>query len=394
MARPGDIAVGRLQTLAEHLDDQGLAAELLDDRWQLVWVSKELLRIYGERIESIGLGEHVLVSRSKKVRDAVTPESRERWLRANGPFLLEAAAGDRSKLADMTDDESMAGILEDCEPCPAPPFWASTADFSRGEFFGRLNYLAARLHETNGDHLGFLFLYGLDVPSSIAMLLMRGNREMHERMAAIVQPGQRSAAVLCADLQASGSLSRGLATSVYFRLIQQLRTAIEAAVDDRGGIVGKHAGDGVTAYFLSEQLGSASRAARAGIETARMLPPYARDAASRLANEGLPVDPDDCELKVALHWGPSLYIGQVASRGRLEITALGDEMNEAARIEQSASGGMVLASKPLLERLDTDDAAALDLDPTRLAYRAVGDIEGVGEKAIRDAGTLAVADIP
>jgi class 3 adenylate cyclase len=125
-----------------------------------------------------------------------------------------------------------------------------------------------------------------------------------------------------------------------------------------------------------------------------MLPPYARDAASRLANEGLPVDPDDCELKVALHWGPSLYIGQVASRGRLEITALGDEMNEAARIEQSASGGMVLASKPLLERLDTDDAAALDLDPTRLAYRAVGDIEGVGEKAIRDAGTLAVADIP
>jgi hypothetical protein len=55
---------------------------------------------------------------------------------------------------------------------------------------------------------------------------------------------------------------------------------------------------------------------------------------------------------------------------------------------------MVLASKPLLERLDTDDAAALDLDPTRLAYRAVGDIEGVGEKAIRDAGTLAVADIP
>ena len=216
---------------------------------------------------------------------------------------------------------------------------------------------------------------------------------MHERMAALVQPGQRSAAVLFADLEASGSLSRQLPSPVYFRLVRDIRTALEAAVSDCGGIVGKHAGDGVTAFFLAEHLDSASGAARAALETARSLPHDAHEAAARLADEGLPVDPNACRLKVAVHWGPRLYIGQVASQGRLEITALGDEMNEAARIEESAEGGQALASKPLIELLAKDDASTLSLDPARVSYRTLADIEGVSEKAKRDAGSLAVAEV-
>jgi class 3 adenylate cyclase len=96
---------------------------------------------------------------------------------------------------------------------------------------------------------------------------------------------------------------------------------------------------------------------------------------------------------VAVHWGPSLYVGQVAGQGRLEISALGDEMNEAARIEQAAQGDQVLASKHLLERLGEDDAAALDLDPQRAAYHALDEIKGVSDKAKRDAGSIAVTDV-
>jgi class 3 adenylate cyclase len=48
--------------------------------------------------------------------------------------------------------------------------------------------------------------------------------------------------------------------------------------------------------------------------------------------------------------------------GRAEVAALGDEVNEAARIEACASGGRALASKALVERLDPPDAAALGLD--------------------------------
>jgi class 3 adenylate cyclase len=290
-------------------------------------------------------------------------------------------------------DSREAEILEDCDPRPAPALWTSTFEFSRDEFFGQVNYVAHEVHGDDGELIGYAFLYNLDVPASITALLVRGDRAMHERMAALVHPGQRSVAVLFADLEASGRLSRRLASPVYFRLIADIRTALESAVADCGGIVGKHAGDGVTAYFLMEQLGTASRAARAAVETARSLPQLVREAAAGLADEGLPVDPEDCALKVAVHWGPSLYVGQVASQGRLEITALGDEMNEGARIEQSAEGGQVLASKPLLEQLEDDDASALALDPARVAYWALADLEGLSEKAKRDAGSIAVADV-
>jgi class 3 adenylate cyclase len=101
----------------------------------------------------------------------------------------------------------------------------------------------------------------------------------------------------------------------------------------------------------------------------------------------------DCRLNVGVHWGANLYIGQVATEGRLEVTALGDAVNEAARIEQSATGGRVLASKPLLERLSAEDAAALDLDPARLSYELVAELQGVPDKAARDAGSIAVSDV-
>jgi class 3 adenylate cyclase len=397
MRGPPGVADGtdeRLRDLAEQLDSYGWAAELLDPRCHLVWVSDELLTMYGERDPvQIGLGEHVIVSRVRaRERGTITEESGDRWLRTNAPYLLDAPGGERSALAELLPARD-ARKLDEYEPRPAPCGWTSTFEFSRSEFFGQVNYVAERIHDPDGELLGYLFLYTLDVPASIATLLMRGDRAVHERMAALVRPGQRALAVLFADLEGSGSLSRRLASPVYFRLVRNIRTALEAAVADFGGIIGKHAGDGVTALFLSEQLGSDSAAARAALETARSLPDSAHDAAAVLADEGLPVDVDGCRLKVAVHWGPSLYVGQVAGQGRLEISALGDEMNEAARIEQAAQGDQVLASKHLLERLGEDDAAALDLDPQRAAYHALDEIEGVSDKAKRDAGSIAVTDV-
>lgn len=86
-------------------------------------------------------------------------------------------------------------------------------------------------------------------------------------------------------------------------------------------------------------------------------------------------------------------VGQVATSGRLEVTALGDQMNEGARIEAAASAGAILASKDLIERLDSEDAAATGVDPEAIAYTPLAEIEGAGEKAIRDAGAIPVAAI-
>ena len=105
------------------------------------------------------------------------------------------------------------------------------------------------------------------------------------------------------------------------------------------------------------------------------------------------LQPEDVVLRFGLHWGSTLYVGQIATSGRSEVTALGDEVNEAARIEACATGGRALASKELIERLEPDDAAALDLDPDRVTYTPLGDLGTATEKARRDAPAIAVCEV-
>lgn len=153
----------------------------------------------------------------------------------------------------------------------------------------------------------------------------------------------------------------------------------------REGIVGKHAGDGGSALFLaSDSDGSESAAARATIEAARAI----HDGAEQLG-------PDDVSVKVnvGVHWGSTLMVGQVATGGAMEVTALGDQMNEGARIEAAAKGGAILASKDVIERLDSADAQAAELDPDAIAYIPLGELDGASENAIRDAGAIPVARI-
>lgn len=86
-------------------------------------------------------------------------------------------------------------------------------------------------------------------------------------------------------------------------------------------------------------------------------------------------------------------MGQIVTGGRLEVTALGDEVNEAARIQQVARDGIAFASKAVVERLDPDDAAVVGIDPDTATYRTVAEIPGADEKTVRDAGGIAVTEI-
>ena len=97
-------------------------------------------------------------------------------------------------------------------------------------------------------------------------------------------------------------------------------------------------------------------------------------------------------LNIGLHWGATLTVGQISTMGRLDVTAMGDEMNECARIESAATEGAVLASKNLIERLAAEDAAALGLDPDEIVYRTVAELVPDG-KVARDAGQIAVTSL-
>lgn len=103
--------------------------------------------------------------------------------------------------------------------------------------------------------------------------------------------------------------------------------------------------------------------------------------------------PADVTIRAGLHWGATLYVGSIITLGRTEVTALGDEVNEAARIEACATGGRILASKSLIERLDPSDAAELGIYPERITYTQLADLHTATEKARRDAPAVPVCDI-
>jgi class 3 adenylate cyclase len=238
--------------------------------------------------------------------------------------------------------------------------------------------------------LGYMRVYGPGLRAGLSTLVERGSATMFERMARLTEPGRRRAAILFADLESSSALSRRLPSAAYFSLLNRLFTAIDKLVIDDGGIVGRHAGDGATAFFLTDENGSDSRAARMAIETALRI----REIADRVADEteGL-VKSGECLFNVGVHWGGALYMGQLVTGGRIEVTALGDEVNEAARVQQSAKQGHALATKAIIERLSADDAYAVGLDPDRLIYTTVAELPDATDKARRDAGGLAVVDV-
>ena len=75
-----------------------------------------------------------------------------------------------------------------------------------------------------------------------------------------------------------------------------------------------------TAFFLTEQLGSESTAAKAALQAAYELPDVVESAVARLRDERLPIDASACRLNVGVHWGASHFIGQqLATSGRLEV---------------------------------------------------------------------------
>ena len=374
-----------LRELAQALEDAGVAAEILDHKWRVVYTSSEDARWLG--LDPAAMHHHYglsLITRPDHHPDWITDrETGSRWWRAAGPHMVRDVPPDDPDFDEVFGRQAPRAR----ELAPAPPTLAHRIEmnFEKLASFdkwwgGTANLVHIRLHDAGGRFIGTLMLAIPNLPQSLGTQLARGDIEMYRRMDRLREPCRRAAAILFADLEASGELSRRLSSRAYFELIRALTDLIDMVVGAHTGILGKHAGDGASALFLAEDAGGDSAAARSAIEAAREI----RDRATALR--------DGVRVKVGVHWGATLMVGQVSTRGRLEVTALGDEMNEAARIENAAHGGVVLASKDAIERLSTQDAHSLAVDPDTLTYRTIAELT-TNEKAVRDAGSIAVAEL-
>jgi class 3 adenylate cyclase len=367
------------------------AAMVLDARNQLAWVSDELAGFLGERdAGKLGIGRHVVEALlSPTWRNTMTEESQIEIFSDAMPFLMD----DLSPEMIATLPEPFDSLIATVVPRPQPPVWASSFLYVKDDLPPyRVQIIIFLMRDENGARIGTVGVTNQGIRPTLLAMLARGDEEMYERMSRLVTPGRHAAAILFADLESSGELSRQLPTSKYFEVVRDLTTAFDDVVAEECGIVGKHVGDGMTAFFLTEDVGSPSGAAAAAIRTARGLQQAAAQAGEQLLADGLTPTALP-SFNVGLHWGPSLYLGQLVPGGRLDVTALGDEVNECARIEESAKCGKLFASKQLVELLDSTDAKALELDPGLLSYRPLASISEASAKALRDAATLAITEV-
>jgi len=380
----------RLRCLAEILEANGAVAEIYDDKWRLVCLSTEIMRMMGISTEAaqsyLGIS---LAVRTERYPEIWQPkrETAINWVKTVFPLMLhDVPPGDPDFDEVFGEGRDVAARLQ---PAP-PPALAATITTSWPDAVHRFNtwtgdveILYQRVHDPSGSLLGVISISRPAISPTLAARLSRGERATLERIDRLSEPARRPAAILFADLEASGDLSRRLSSRAYFALIRGLTDLIDSSVTAHGGITGKHAGDGGSALFVVED-GNESVAAHGAIAAAMAI----REGARELLDSGGP----EVRVNLGLHWGATLMVGQVSAGGRLEVTALGDEMNEAARIESVASHGAILGSKQLIERLDPEAGHDLGLDSDRLIYRPLSEL-GPEPKAARDAGPVAVAEL-
>lgn len=284
-----------LAAVAAALSDAGHWAEIVDRDWRLVYSTGDLRRIYGglTDLAPVALGVHYFGPEAMSIRlrwrsGPNTLDLVREMFSVFGGLILADTAGGRDELRELVHP-ALRDIVDQVslvDPSPARSFvW-------RGMHVGTpvdAVTTAMRVHDAAGRHAGTALIFKPGAGMAILATVAVGVDQRHfERMQHVAKAARRPAAILFADLEASSPLARRLPTAGYFALGRRLARAADRCVIDAGGIVGRHVGDGVVAFFLAETAGSESAAARACIAAARALRSALAGVASRSRATSLP----------------------------------------------------------------------------------------------------------
>ncbi len=141
-----------------------------------------------------------------------------------------------------------------------------------------------------------------------------------------LQGEERNVAILFADMRGFTSFSEDkLPYDVVF-LLNRYFSAMGTAVEDSGGHVDKFIGDGVMALFGVK--GDASEGCRGALEAARQMARRLKEINIELENDlNAPL-----RIGIGIHTG-SVVIGEMGHGDATSLTAIGDAVNTASRLE-------------------------------------------------------------
>lgn len=144
--------------------------------------------------------------------------------------------------------------------------------------------------------------------------------------------------MLFADVRGSTALSESMSPTEFSRLINRFYTGSTKIIVDADGLVEKLAGDSVAAFW---------GAGFAGLDYVRRTVGVAQDLSIAMARQGIPVG-------IGVHSGVAYFGAMGTADGLTDISAIGDEVNLAARLASKAEAGEIVVSEQALARAGLD----------------------------------------
>ncbi|MDA0220134.1 MAG: adenylate/guanylate cyclase domain-containing protein [Proteobacteria bacterium] len=189
---------------------------------------------------------------------------------------------------------------------------------------------------------------------------------------------ERDIAVLFADLRGFTALAEDRLPYDTVFVLNRYFAAMGGAIEAAGGQIDKFVGDGVMALFGLR--GTSSDGCRQAVDAARRM-----GTALAVLNDSLKAElPAPLRIGIGIHAGPAV-VGEMGYGPALHVTAIGDVVNAASRLESATKelGVELVISGETLQRAG--------LDATAMQRHAL-DVRGRRNKV--DAWAGAIADLP
>ena len=160
--------------------------------------------------------------------------------------------------------------------------------------------------------------------------------------------------MLFADVRGSTSLSERMTASEFQKLINRFYVGATRAIAEQDGLVEKLAGDAVAAFWGAGFAGKdyVSKTVRA-----------AQHISQWMQKQNIPVG-------VGVHAGVAYFGAMGSADGLVDISAIGEEVNTAARLASKAAAGEIILSEAAFAQAHIDDSK---LESRRLELKGISE---------------------